>query len=228
MSKAITIDGPAAAGKTTTAKFLAKSLNDFLYVDTGAFYRTAAIALKRKGINIKDAVPAKELAIYDILGDTRINAEAYQNEQNMYLNGNLILDHLLRTEEISQLSSAASALPGVRDYVNDAIRAYAAANNVIMEGRDTGTVILPDANIKFYLTANLNVRSERRLKDLQRKNVQTDIGTVYADMKLRDERDMNRDVAPLQVAKSGIYIDNSEIAEHASNRLILGIVDHLL
>lgn len=227
MSKAITIDGPAAAGKTTTAKFLASSLPEFRYVDTGAFYRVVAVALKRKDIELKD-IPNMEPTIVSILENTVIKATAKPNGQDMWLNNVLIWDHLLRTEEISQLSSAASALPGVRDQVNNAIRAYAAEHDIIMEGRDTGTVILPNADIKFYLTANLPVRSERRLKDLQKQNVRTDIGTVYADMKLRDERDMNRDVAPLRVAEGGIYIDNSEIAERVSNNLILGIVKHLL
>ena len=228
MSKAITMDGPAAAGKTTTAKFLAHQKESFLYVDTGAFYRTVAIALKQHNISYQDIKPNITDQICNILQNIKIYAIAKNNIQKMYINENNIQEPQLRTEDISQLSSAASALPEVRNYVNNAIRSYASEYNVIMERRDTGTVILPNANIKFYLTASLQTRSERRLKDLQKKNIQTDIQTVLTDMKLRDERDINRTVAPLKVAEGGIYIDNTEIPERISNQLILGIVNHLL
>ena len=225
MSKSITIDGPAAAGKTTTAKALAKNLPGFLYVDTGAFYRVFAYGLKRKNITYPLLTTITDIIDEKILHTIKIQAKQKHGEQTMYLNGGIIQDEYLRTEDISQLASAASAIPEVRAKINDAIREYAQNYDVIMEGRDTGTVILPDATVKFYLTADINARTERRYNDILKKEPYANKDDIKADLQVRDARDMNRKTDPLKIADTAIVIDNTNIPAEQCIQMMQKIIE---
>ena len=235
MSRSITIDGPAAAGKTTMAKALAERLPGFRYVDTGAFYRATALALTYK-------YDSEEIPLDDphLLDEIDVRASRYDNgvqtmgitasrrEHNGYRSkSEWVKPEKLRTETISQLASKASAIPAVRTFVNQAIRAYAADADVIMEGRDTGSVILPDAMVKFYLTGDQDERTIRRWKDLGAE-ARGKLDEIRKDMAERDERDMNRTTDPLVVPKGAIYIDNTSIPKDACIQLMYGIAVHLI
>lgn len=218
MSIAITIDGPAAAGKTTAAKILAKRLPTFLYVDTGAFYRAVAFVLDEQKFTC-ETLPED---LSEMLTNMCISADAEHGRQDMFINGYFIPDAALRTERISQLASAVSAKPEVRQFVNQAIKAYAAKNNVIMEGRDTGTAVMPNADVKIYLTADLQERVNRRLADdIQNMNTGITFKDVEQAMVERDYRDTHRLCDPLRCPEGALFLNNTHLnIEECANTLL--------
>lgn len=201
----IAIDGPSGAGKSTLAKRLAAAFG-FIYVDTGAIYRTVGLAAYRKEIDPKD-----ETAVKAMLPELDISMKYNSaGEQCMLLNGEDV-SGAIRMPEISMYASDVSAHATVRAFLMEMQRKLARESNVIMDGRDIGTVVLPDAELKIYLTADVEVRAQRRLLELQQKGVEAVFDTVLEEMKLRDWQDMNRDVAPLKKAEDAIVVDSSNI-----------------
>ena len=201
----IAIDGPAGAGKSTIAKALAKELG-YHYVDTGAIYRTVAYFLDLLGVSPKDVDGVEryidELTIgieYDETG-----------KQHMIMNGMDVSDEI-RTQDISQKASLVSAHAVVRDMLLDMQRDVAKKHNVIMDGRDIGTVVLPKATVKIFLTASAEVRADRRTKELIAKGQKADFQQTLKDIQQRDYQDMNRPIAPLKQAKDAVLLDTSEL-----------------
>lgn len=195
----IAIDGPAGAGKTTAAKLLAQKLN-ILYVDTGAFYRTVAVAIKRYGWQLNELTMR-------LLQELNIDVQLIDGTQRMILNGEDVTD-LLRTPEMSKLASDCSALPVVREYLLEAQRELAQKTSVVMEGRDIGTVVLPNATLKVFLTADLHTRAERRFIEINEPK--TTLAEIECAMKERDINDSTRSVAPLKKAGDAYYLDSSQ------------------
>lgn len=201
----IAIDGPAGAGKSATAKAVAKELG-FIYVDTGALYRGIGLYVIRKGVkasSIEEVVP--------LLAEIKIEMKHIENEQHIFLNGEDV-SGLIRTESVSAAASDVSAIPAVRDFLFDMQRDIAEKNDVIMDGRDIGTVVLPDAELKIFLTAKPEVRAERRVKQLLEKGIEANFDDVLADVIQRDYNDSHRDFRPLKLAEDGILLDNSELS----------------
>ncbi len=213
----IAIDGPGGAGKSTLAKALAKKLG-FAYVDTGAIYRTVGFAAREKGIAPDDA-----RAVSEMLKDIKVEAKFVDGRQDMYLDGEFLGDRI-REHEISHYASAVSAIPAVREYLFDMQRSIADENNVIMDGRDIGTVILPDAQLKIFLTATAEERAMRRTRELIEKGQEADYEQVLADIKERDERDSSRAIAPLKAADDAILFNNSGYTPEQSLAEMLVIV----
>lgn len=213
----IAIDGPGGAGKSTLAKALAKKLG-FAYVDTGAIYRTVGFAARRRGI-----VPDDAPAVTDMLKDIKVEARFEDGRQDMYLDGEFLGDRI-REHEISHYASAVSAIPAVREYLFDMQRSIADENNVIMDGRDIGTVILPDAQLKIFLTATAEERAERRTRELEEKGQPADYAQILADIKERDERDSSRAIAPLKAADDAVLFNNSGYTPEQSLEEALAIV----
>lgn len=213
----IAIDGPGGAGKSTLAKGLAKKLG-FAYVDTGAIYRTVGFAARARGIAPDDAS-----AVSAMLKDIKVEARFEGGRQDMYLDGEFLGDRI-REHEISHYASAVSAIPAVREYLFDMQRSIADENNVIMDGRDIGTVILPDAQLKIFLTATAEERAERRTRELEEKGQKADYAQILADIKERDERDSSRAIAPLKAADDAILFNNSGYTPEQSLSEALAIV----
>ncbi len=198
----IAIDGPSGAGKSTLARKLAAKLN-FIYVDTGAMYRTIGLYIYRKGIDPKDV---EQVAA--VLPEIKVELSFVDGEQRVYLNKEDVSTEI-RLHEVSQYASLTSAIPAVRAYLFDMQQALAAENNVIMDGRDIGTVVLPNAEVKIFLTARAEVRAQRRYNELLERGQEVDFDQVLADVIRRDEQDMNRPVAPLKPADDSIILDTS-------------------
>ena len=202
---AIAIDGPSGAGKSTQARRLAKEFS-FIYVDTGAIYRTLGLACHRAGTDRKDAAAVMELLkTLDI--DIRYNPDG---EQRMVLNGEDVSGKI-RQPEISICASDVSALPEVRAFLLEMQRKFARENNVVMDGRDIGTVVLPDAELKIFLTASPEARAARRLLDLKAKGIEENFDQVLQDINYRDEQDTRRAAAPLKMAEDAVLVDSSDI-----------------
>ncbi len=214
----IAIDGPSGAGKSTLARKAASTLG-YLYVDTGAIYRTVALSAVRRGIDPADAdslVPTlHELDIRLMYGDDGL--------QHMYLNGEDV-SQAIRVHEISQHASTVSAIPEVRAFLLDLQRDLARKNNVIMDGRDIGTVVLPDADVKIFLTASTESRAKRRHLELQQRGQDTDFDTVLRDIIKRDEQDTNRPIAPLRQAEDAVLIDTTHLNLEQSLQAILNTI----
>ena len=202
---AVAIDGPSGAGKSTLAQRCAKALG-FIYVDTGAIYRTVGLAAWRRGVDRKD-----EQAVAAILPELDIRM-AYDEtgEQRMFLNGEDV-SAAIRLPEISLCASDVSAHPAVRAYLMEMQREMARHSSVIMDGRDIGTVVLPQAEVKIFLTASPEARAERRLKQLREKGVEADYEKVLEDIRYRDEQDSGRAAAPLRQAEDAVLLDTTEI-----------------
>lgn len=200
----IAIDGPSGAGKSSLAKALAKRLG-YIYVDTGAMYRTIGLAAVSAGIDPKDRD-----AVIAALPSVGVTLRYEDGVQHVLLNGKDV-SGLIRTPEISMAASAVSAIPEVRAFLLETQRQLARENNVIMDGRDIGTVILPDADVKLFLYASDETRARRRLLELKEKGVETTFEEVLADMTARDKQDSTREVAPAIPAEDAVRLDNSGI-----------------
>ena len=218
----IAIDGPSGAGKSSLARSCAAKFG-FLYVDTGAIYRTVGLAAFRRGIDRRD-----EAAVSALLPELDIQmAYNAQGEQCMFLNGEDVSKEI-RLPEISICASDVSALPAVRAYLLEMQRKMAREHNVIMDGRDIGTVVLPDAELKIFLTASAEARAERRMKELVAKGVEADFEEVLRDIRYRDEQDSNRETAPLKPAEDSVLVDTTEIDFAASEALLCRIIKEKL
>lgn len=200
----IAIDGPAGAGKSTIAKMAAKKL-DFIYVDTGAMYRAMALYFLRREIDAKD-----EKRIAEACEHINVTIAYQEGEQQVLLNGENV-NAFIRTEEVSMMTSNTSKYPAVREKLLYLQRELAAANNVIMDGRDIGTCVLPDAELKIYLTASASERAKRRYLEQKERGVESDLAQIERDIIARDEQDMNREIAPLKQAEDAIYLDTSDM-----------------
>ena len=211
---AIAIDGPSGAGKSTLARRAAAEFG-FLSVDTGAIYRTVGLAAHRDGIDCHD-----ESAVSAILPQLDIRMGYNEaGEQRMYLNGEDV-SSAIRAPEISICASDVSSLPAVRAFLLEMQRKTARENNVLMDGRDIGTVVLPDAELKIYLTASAEARAERRLKELLAKGVETSFEDVLRDIEYRDYQDTHRQTAPLRRAEDAVLLDTSDIGLEESCELL--------
>lgn len=200
----VAIDGPAGAGKSTIAKLVAKE-KGYIYVDTGAMYRGLAIHFIKKGLKAEDIK-----GIVEACKDAEVSI-VYENDvQQIYLNGENVTA-MLRTEEVGNMASKTSAIPAVREKLLELQRTLAREKDVIMDGRDIGTNILPNADVKIYLTASVETRATRRYKELLEKGENCVYEEIAQDIKERDERDMNREIAPLKQAEDAILVDSSEM-----------------
>ena len=214
----IAIDGPAGAGKSTIARALAAQLG-YIYVDTGALYRTVGLNAMRQGAETKNAeqvtatLPSADVSLRFVDGEQRV----YLGEEDVSL--------AIRTPEASMAASNVSAIPAVRDFLLELQRSIAAQNNCIMDGRDIGTVILPNARVKIFLTAAVEVRAKRRYDELIEKGMEADYDTVLAEMIQRDEQDMNREIAPLKQAPEAVLVDTSDLNLEQSIEAIRKIVE---
>ena len=215
----IAIDGHAGAGKSTIAKRLAKELG-YYYVDTGAIYRTVAYFMDLLGIAPKDTD-----GVSRYIDELTVEIEYDETgAQHMIMNGMDVTDDI-RTSDISQKASLVSAQPVVREMLLDMQRDVARKHNVIMDGRDIGTVVLPRANVKIFLTASAEVRAQRRFQELQAKGSKDSYEKVLADIKLRDHQDTTREIAPLKQAKDAVLVDTSAMDIEAVVAAIRGIVN---
>ncbi len=203
----IAIDGPSGAGKSSAAKALAKKLG-YLYIDTGALYRAIGLYAIRQ--NVPDLKNADLVA--PLLADIDVRLGFVEGEQRVYLNGEDV-SGLIRTQPVAQAASDVSAHPVVRTFLLDLQRKMAAQHNVLMDGRDIGTVILPQAQVKIFLTANAEARARRRTLELQAKGLEADFETVLREIKQRDANDSSRATAPLKAADDAVLVDNSDMDE---------------
>ncbi len=201
----VAIDGPSGAGKSSMARKLAQRFG-FIYVDTGAIYRTVGLAVYRGGTDRKD-----QRSVMELLKTLEIRI-AYNDagEQSMYLNGEDVSADI-RRPEISICASDVSAHQEVRDYLMEMQRRMARENNVIMDGRDIGTVVLPEAELKIFLTASPEVRARRRMLELEVKGIAADYEKVLEDIRYRDSQDSSRAAAPLKQAEDALLVDTSEL-----------------
>ena len=215
---AVAVDGPSGAGKSTLAKAAAERLG-ILYVDTGAIYRTIGLYVQRRGIDPKDTS-----AVLAALPDIHI-AMAHDGDglQRMLLNGEDVSADI-RLPEISMYASAVSAIQGVRDFLMEMQRSLARAHSVIMDGRDIGTVVLPDADVKIFLYADVEVRAKRRELELQQRGTPKPYAEVLREMEERDYNDTHRAAAPLRAADDAIMVDTSSMDFNASLELLLDVI----
>ena len=212
----VAIDGPAGAGKSTIAKAAAKELG-FIYVDTGALYRAIAYNAVTKGV-IDDTQK-----IIDMLTDTNVELKYVDGVQAVYLNGDDVSAYI-RTPEISMGASKVSAIPQVREFLLNLQRDIAQKNNVIMDGRDIATVVLPNANVKIFLFASPECRAQRRYKELMEKGEDVTLEDVLADVNQRDYQDSHREIAPLKPSEDSVMADTSKLTLEESIQLIINII----
>ena len=217
MGYSVAIDGPAGAGKSTIAKRVAKE-KDFIYIDTGAMFRAMAIHFLRCGIAADD-----HEKISEAVKDVNVTISYENGEQQVFLNGENVTGQL-RTEEVGNMASASSVVGDVRTKLLELQRNLAATSNVVMDGRDIGTVVLPNADVKVYLTASVEVRAQRRYKELVEKGQSADIEQIKKDIEERDYRDMNREIAPLRQAEDAVLVDSSNLTIEESAQAILSLI----
>lgn len=215
---AVAIDGPGGAGKSTIARTIARELG-ILYVDTGAIYRTVGYHVFLRGLQPTDAE-----SVISLLDETNIEM-AYGEDglQRMYLNGEDVTDQI-RLPEMSMYASHVSAIPEVRAFLMEMQRSCARKNSVVMDGRDIGTVVLPDAEVKIFLTANVEERARRRFLELQQRGTPTDFNTLLEEMRQRDYKDSHRETAPLRPAEDGVIVDTTNLDFGQSCDAILKII----
>lgn len=211
----IAIDGPAGAGKSTIARMVSAKLG-YIYVDTGALYRTAALYITEN--NISDD------KIEESLKNADISLKFIDGEQRVFL-GDRDVSGLIRTPEISMAASRTSAIPAVRAYLFDTQKKIARENNVIMDGRDIGTVVLPDADVKIFLTASAEERANRRYKELAEKPDCPSYEDILKDIIQRDHQDMNRETAPLRQAEDAVLVDTTKLDLEQSAQEIVRIIN---
>ncbi len=210
----IAIDGPAGAGKSTIAKLAAEKLG-FLYVDTGAMYRAMALKCIRNGV-----ASSEEDKVSDICSGCDIDIKYENGEQNVLLDGENV-NSLIRTEEVSQMTSAISVYQKVREKLLLLQRNVAKNNNVIMDGRDIGSNVLKDADVKIYLTASVQTRAKRRYAEQKEKGMDVSLADIEKDIEERDYRDMHREIAPLVVAENATIIDSSDMTiEQVTDKIV--------
>ena len=213
----IAIDGPAGAGKSSLARAAAKELG-FIYVDTGALYRTLGL----KFLNTKTSVEDEQSAV-ELLKSTEADIRFVDGEQHVFLDGEDVTA-LIRTPEVSMAASKSSALPPVRAFLLEKQRELARKNNVLMDGRDIGTVVLPDATVKIFLTASAEERARRRYLELTEKGQAVEYQDVYEDMVKRDYDDSHRAIAPLKPAEDSVTVDTTGLAIEQSLELLLNTI----
>ncbi len=214
----IAIDGPSGAGKSTFAKLLAKKLS-LVYVDTGALYRSIGLYVKRKG-----ADPKNEAEVLPLLNGVKLELKYSDMGQRVILNGEDVSD-LIRTSEISMYASDVSKLSGVRSFLLEIQKDMAKRGSVVMDGRDIGTVIMPDADIKFFMVATPEIRAKRRFKELCEKGIECSYDDILADMIQRDKNDRERDIAPAVPAEDAIHFDNSDMNIEETLDAMIKIID---
>ena len=202
----VAIDGPVGAGKSTVARAVAKQLG-FIYADTGALYRTDALYVTRKGVSDSDSDYREKIEA--LLPEIKIEPKLINEEQRMFLCGENVSEEI-RKPEISMAASSVSQFPSVRAFLLDLQREIASKNNVLMDGRDIGTVVLPSAQLKIFITATAEIRAKRRFKELVEKGVETTLEQVLNDLNRRDYQDSHRAVAPLKIADDAILLDTSD------------------
>ena len=213
----IAIDGPAGAGKSTIAKRVAKELS-YIYVDTGAMYRAMALYLHRLGISAEDTEKIAESC-----SGAEISIEYIDGEQVVLLGGENV-NPLLRTREVSEMASKSSAVPQVRTRLVQLQQELGKKQNVVMDGRDIGTVVLPDAQVKIYLTASVDARARRRWLELKEKGEDPVLEEIAREIEERDNRDMTREVSPLRIADDAVLVDSSAMTIEEVAEYILKIV----
>ncbi len=214
----IALDGPAGAGKSSIAKLVAKKLS-FVYLDTGAMYRTIALYVLKNQI-----APSDEAAVVAKLDDIEITLSHKNGEQQIFLNGENVSKEI-RKEEVGKTASVVAKYGKVREKLVSLQQKIASENDVIMDGRDIGTVVLPNAEVKIYLTAGSRVRAERRYKELQEKGETCDLDQIEKDIILRDEQDMNREISPLRQADDAVLVDSSDMSIEEVVNCLINIVE---
>ena len=214
---AVAIDGPAGAGKSSVAKAAAQELG-FVYVDTGAIYRTIALYVLRQGVAPQDAA-----GVEGLLPQIEIGMEYTDQGQKMILNGEDVTG-LIRTPEVSMATSTCSAIPAVRAFLLQLQRDLAEKNNVLMDGRDIGTVVLPHAQLKVFLTASPQERARRRVLQLEESGRKADYEAILRDIQQRDYQDSNRETAPLRPAEDSVLVDTSGVTFEESVRRLVELV----
>lgn len=213
----VAVDGPAGAGKSTISRAAAKELG-FIYVDTGALYRAVGVYALRHGIGTNDAVNIEKA-----LKDIKVELKFVGDVQHVFLNGEDVSNEI-RTSDASMAASDVSAIPCVRAFLFDLQRDIAKNNNCLMDGRDIGTVVLPDAKIKIFLTASAEERAKRRYKELTEKGAKDTYEEVLSDLQKRDYQDSHREIAPLKPAEDSIIVDTSDYSFNEAKNKIVNII----
>ncbi|MCI5948159.1 MAG: (d)CMP kinase [Oscillospiraceae bacterium] len=214
----IAIDGPSGAGKSTIAKAAAKKLG-FIYVDTGALYRSVALNAIRSGV--KDTKNKEE--VVPTLSGLNVSLRFVDGEQRVFI-GDCDVSEAIRQNEVSMAASNVSAIPEVRDFLFSLQRNIASENDCIMDGRDIGTVVLPDAKIKIFLTASPEARADRRFKELLKKGQQIDYATVLKEIKERDWQDSHREIAPLKKADDAVLVDTTGYGLEDAVKAVMDVI----
>lgn len=214
---AVAIDGPAGAGKSTIARRVAHELG-FLYVDTGALYRAIALSVLRAGKN-----PERAEQVVPVLAEISVSLRYVDGEQRVLLGAEDVSEEI-RTAQVASASSHVSAIPQVREFLLELQRNLAKQNAVVMDGRDIGTVVLPQAQVKIFLTASLEERARRRWKELCEKEMQSDFHAVLEDVRRRDEQDISREISPLKQAPDATLIDTTGMNLEQSVQQILAVI----
>ena len=217
MAVNIAIDGPAGAGKSSIAKRAAAALG-YIYVDTGALYRTIGLNALRRGVDTKDAA-----AVIGTLADVQVSLRFVDGEQRVFL-GEEDVSAAIRTPEASMAASHVSAIPAVREHLFALQQNIAAQNNCLMDGRDIGTVVLPNADVKIFLTASAETRADRRCRELAEKGMPTPYDEVLRDIIQRDYNDSHRDVAPLKQAEDAVLLDTSALSFDESYAAVVKMI----
>jgi len=200
----IAIDGPSGAGKSSISKSVADKLG-FIHVDTGALYRSLAYTVLKKGVSADD-----EISLKNLLKTTKVTIEYVDGVQKVFVNAEDVSDKI-RSEEVSMMSSNISKKPIIREFLLDLQRQLAQENNVIMDGRDIGTVVLPNADVKIFLTASPEKRAERRFKQILEKGEKKEYNSILKDIIQRDYQDSHREIAPLKPAEDSVFVDTSDL-----------------
>ena len=213
----VAIDGPAGAGKSTIAKAAAKEL-ELIYVDTGAMYRTIGLACLDDGISSEDSK-----AVIEKLKSIVLELKYVDGEQRMILCGKDVSDDI-RTERVSMTASVVSKIPEVRAFLLEQQRGFARSDNIIMDGRDIGTVVLPDAQVKIFLTASAESRAKRRTLQLEEKGIEADYDAILEDIRKRDYQDSHREIAPLKAAPDAVVVDTTELTLEGSIEAVIDTI----
>ena len=213
----VAIDGPSGAGKSTLAKHIAKELG-FTYLDTGAIYRALALKILRRGVDLDDTA-----ALNAIVNDSDIDLRGRNGQLQVFLDGEDV-SAAIRTPEVSQMASKASAIAMVRRRLLDLQRALGRRDNVVAEGRDIGTVVFPDAQVKIYLDASIEERARRRCDELRAAGREVSLAETISEMEERDKRDSQRDIAPLRKADDAFVLDSSGLTAEAAAEKVLQII----